>query len=364
MKFRFAIISDPHVAVSQTIDYNATRFSVVEASILALEKVFSHLEQLEIDFLLLPGDLTQDGELDNHSWLQQRLGKLPFPAYVVPGNHDVPNLDPTNGRIGFNQFPHYYHHHGYSQPNQLYYTHEILPGVQLIGLNSNQFNQQGKQLGCLDSEQLTWLENLLPQLKEQLILVMVHHNVIEHLPGQANHELGKRYMLDNANLLLRMLTNAGCQLIFTGHLHVQDVAYSNNIYEITTGSLVSYPHPYRIIDIERQPHGNINLNLNSYRVNQVEGWDNLAEISRQRIGDRSFGFMMKLLTSSPLDISPAEAEKLVPDLRYFWADIAHGDNLFDFPHFSASIRSYFEKFGAIKPDGTPHLIDNRTTLYL
>ncbi|ACK67776.1 metallophosphoesterase [Rippkaea orientalis PCC 8801] len=364
MNFRFAIISDPHVAVPQTIDLHSTRFSVVEISLLALEQVFSHLEQLDIDFLLLPGDLTQDGELDNHRWLQQRLAALPFPVYVVPGNHDIPSLQPNQQTLGFHQFPDYYYHQSYRNLNQLYYTCEVLPGVQLIGLNSTQFNQQGKQIGCLDENQLAWLEQLLPQLKDQFIFVMVHHNVIEHLPGQANHELGKRYMLDNANLLLNLLKESGCQLIFTGHLHVQDIAYSNNIYEITTGSLVSYPHPYRIIEVEHKQHKNIRLNVTSHRVNEVPGWDNLAKISRERLGDRSFGFMMKLLTSSPLNVPVTEAEKLAPHLRYFWADIAHGDSLFDFPHFPASIRHYFQQFGAIKPDGTPHLIDNHTTLYL
>ena len=48
-----------------------------------------------------------------------------------------------------------------------------------------------------------------------------------------------------------LLENTGCRLILTGHLHIQDIAYHNNIYEITTGSLVSYPHPYRIIEVER-----------------------------------------------------------------------------------------------------------------
>lgn len=364
MNFRFAIISDPHVAVPHTIDHDPTRFSVIEVGILVLEKVFSHLEQLDLDFLLIPGDLTQDGEHDNHSWLQQRLATLPFPAYVVPGNHDVPTLHPTKSNIGFREFPNYYRPHGYSSGHQLYYTCEVLPGVQLIGLNSNQFNGEGKQLGCLDEEQLTWLEELLPQLKDQFILVMVHHNVIEHLPEQAIHPLGKRYMLNNASLLLKMLEEAGCQLIFTGHLHVQDIAYHNNIYEITTGSLVSYPHPYRLVEVQEKPQGNISLMINSHRVNRVSGWENLTEISRQRLGDRSFPFMMKLLTDSPYGVSVTEAEQLVPHLRYFWADIAEGDNLFEFPEFPLEIRRYFQQFGAVKPDGTPALIDNHALLDL
>ena len=41
----------------------------------------------------------------------------------------------------------------------------LLPGVQLIGLNSNQFDESGNQLGRLDEQQLVWLEQVLAQSK-------------------------------------------------------------------------------------------------------------------------------------------------------------------------------------------------------
>nr|WP_198648949.1 metallophosphoesterase [Cyanothece sp. BG0011] len=363
MNFRFAIISDPHVAVPHTVPNHSHRFHLVEVSILALEKVLNHLEQLNLDFLLLPGDLTQDGEIDNHDWLVKRLNALPFPVFVVPGNHDVPSLQPTENKIGLHQFPSYYNHFGYEN-QQLYYTKEILPGVRIIGLNSNHFDEEERQLGYLDEEQLTWLEKLLPQVKDQLLLVMIHHNVIEHLPDQSDHPLGKRYMLGNASLLLKMLRSANCQLIFTGHLHVQDLAYDRGIYEITTGSLVSYPHPYRIIEVKRPPKGSLSLNITSHRVKSVPGWENLEAISRQWLGDRSFGFMVKLLTASPLKISIEEAEKFAPSLRDFWSDIAAGDGIFDFPDFPPEVRRYFQQFSAVKADGTPALMDNQAILNL
>ncbi len=363
MNFRFAIISDPHIAVSHTIQPHSNRFHLVEVSILALEKVLNHLEQLNLDFLLLPGDLTQDGEIDNHQWLVKRLQSLPFPVFVVPGNHDVLSIEPTENKIGLHQFPSYYNHFGYEN-QQLYYTQEILPGVRIIGLNSNHFDEEGRQLGYVDEQQLTWLEQLLPQVKDQLLLVMIHHNVIEHLPGQSNHVLGKRYMLDNASTLLKILKSAECQLIFTGHLHVQDIAYHQGIYEITTGSLVSYPHPYRVIEVKRPPNGSLSLNITSHRVKSVPGWENLETISRQWLGDRSFAFMVKLLTESPLQISLEEAENLAPSLRDFWADIAAGDGIFDFPDFPPHVRRYFQEFSAIKADGTPSLIDNQAILNL
>ncbi|HEY9634080.1 MAG TPA: metallophosphoesterase [Coleofasciculaceae cyanobacterium] len=364
LNFRFAVVSDLHIGLPHTIWDNPSRFHLVEVSIPALEHVLDHLTQQEIDFLLLPGDLTQHGERDNHAWLQERLSQLPFPVYVVPGNHDVPNLLPNEPSIGLKDFPYYYRQFGYDDSEQLYYTCEVLPGVQLIGLNSNQFDASGKQVGCLDEQQLAWLEQVLTQVQDKLVLVMIHHNVVEHLPGQADHPLGRRYMLDNASVLRKILKAAGVNLVFTGHLHVQDVAYHEGIYDITTGSLVSYPHPYRIVQLRTNDQGKRGLQIQSYRVSAVPGWENLPEMSRQWIGDRSYPFMLKLLTAEPLNLSLADAQQLVPSLRYFWADIAAGDPLFNFPDFFPAARRYFEAYSAITHDGKPAFIDNHTTLLL
>lgn len=364
LNFRFAVVSDPHVGLPHTIWDHPTRFHLVEVGIPALELIMQHLKQQKIDFLLLPGDLTQHGERDNHAWLQKQLSQLPFPVYVIPGNHDVPNLLPNEQAIGLNEFPNYYRQFGYENTQQLYYSREILPGVQLIGLNSNQFDQSGKQLGHLDETQFLWLEQELRECQDKLVLVMIHHNVVEHLPNQSRHPLGRRYMLDNAPSLLKLLNQAGVNLVFTGHLHVQDVAYQDGIYDITTGSLVSYPHPYRILELRTDDCGKNWLHIESHRVKSVPGWENLPTFSRELMGDRSGPFMLKLLTSEPLCLPIADAEKLAPSLRDFWANIADGDFIFNFPDFFPEARRYFEAFSAIGKDGKPALIDNHTTLLL
>lgn len=365
LNFRFAVVSDLHIALPHTISDHPSRFHLVEVSIPALEIVLENLEKLDLDFLLLPGDLTQDGEPDNHAWLAKRLLKLPFPVFVVPGNHDVLSLVSTGQNIGAKDFPYYYQQFGYKNPKQLYYTCEILPGVRLIGLNSNQFDDQGKQIGCLDEQQLAWLRQVLADIDDnELVLVMVHHNVVEHLPEQSQHQLGRRYMLKNAPLLLEILRDSGVNLVFTGHLHVQDIACDRNVFDITTGSLVSYPHPYRILDFRTDKEGRKSLQIDSPRVESVPNYPMLSQKSREWMGDRSVPFMLKLLTDAPLNLPIAEAEKLVPNLRYFWADIANGDALFDFSEFPPAVKRYFESFGAIATDGTPKLIDNSTILFI
>lgn len=199
LNFRFAIVSDPHVALPHTIENSKSPFHLIEISIPALELVFERLAQAnaKIDFLLLTGDLTHHGEPDNHAWLASRLVRLPFPVYVIPGNHDIPVLKSNHQSIGWTEFGHYYQKSGYENPESLYYTCEMLPGVRLIALNSNIFDAQGNQLGRLDEAQLQWLEDVLIRANahQELVLVMVHHNVVEHLPDQSNHAMGRRYML-------------------------------------------------------------------------------------------------------------------------------------------------------------------------
>ncbi|MDX2270890.1 MAG: metallophosphoesterase [Cyanobacteriota bacterium] len=369
LDFRFGIISDLHIALPHTVWDHPSRFHLVEVSIPALEIVLAELAELDLDFLLLPGDLTQHGEPDNHTWLAERLHQLPYPVYVVPGNHDIPCLKNNGHSIGVNDFTHYYQPFGYQDLTQLYYTCSLLPHVRLIGLNSNQFDPQGRLFGGLDQQQLIWLENALQEASEELILVMVHHNVVEHLRGQSQHGWGRRYMIKNASELIRILQRYGVQLVFTGHLHIQNIACRKGVYDITTGSLVSYPHPYRILRVTGDRHhssGAWQIHIQSRRVEAVEEWPNLQHFSREWMANRSTPLMEQFLAADPLNFSGEQARTFAPHLRYLWADIAAGDAHLWFPEFPLAARHYLEKMNrsvSCDPD-IPITSDNQTTLSL
>ncbi|BAQ61173.1 lipoprotein precursor [Geminocystis sp. NIES-3708] len=359
MNVRFAVASDLHIALPETIDNNANRFHLTQFSIPALEVVLEHLSTLNLDFLLLPGDLTQDGEKVNHRWLQAKLATLPYRVYVIPGNHDVPSFQGNDKTIAFDDFPYYYQQFGYKNTKLLDYTCEIAEGLQLVALNSNQFNSEEKQLGCLTDNQFIWLEETLSNVTDKLVFLMIHHNVIEHLPQQSDHILGQRYMLDNAPRLLSILEKYGVKFIFTGHLHIQDISTYKGIYEITTGSLITYPHPYRILELKDNQ-----LIIESYRITQLPNMENLGNFSQKWTSERSFSFMMTMLTSPPLNLPLTDAQKYAPLLKHFWADIAHGDKTFNFPELPPLINQYFQQFGAIDSDGKPRLIDNNAKINL
>ncbi len=353
---RFGIISDPHITLPQTMWHHPQRFHLVEWSIPAFETALAHLLALGIEFLLLPGDLTQHGERENHQWLSDRLQQLPIPAYVIPGNHDVPTIE------ALADFSSFYRAFGYeNRPHPLCYSTLIAEGIRLIGLNSNCFSPAGEQLGVLEPEQLAWLEQELVQHRSDLIWLMIHHNLVPHLPGQEDSALGRRYMLTNAHELLQLLESNGVKVAFTGHLHVQDVAYHDRygVYDITTGSTVSFPHPYRLLTYEYEDDPKLGcLHIESFRIKSIPGCDNLQHFSREWMGDRSGGFLRKLLTHAPLHLSEAHSEQFLPHLRYLWADIADGDAKFEFPDFPGEVRSFLESF-TDRPPG-----DNNCTLRL
>lgn len=364
-RFRFAIVSDPHIALPATIPDHPHRFHLVEVSIPGLEQILAELETQSLDFLLLPGDLTQHGEWENHQWLVDRLRQLPFPAYVVPGNHDIIARESCDRAIGLADFPRLYQDFGYRDGKTLHYHQEILPGVHLVGLNSNAYDAEGNQLkvGHLSEDQLLWLEDLLPNIQDDLVMVMLHHNVLEHLSGQAESPLGQRYMLHNREALLSRLQAAQVPLLFTGHLHVQDIARQGSLCEVLTGSLVSYPHPYRIVEIERRGDGEFQMAVQSHRLEAVAPWDDLQAMSYQWMCDRAVGFMAKFLMGPPLNIAPAEAEAIAPSLSHFWPTVAAGDPQFDFSHLPTHLRDRFDRFNAVDADGQPETLDNHATLH-
>ncbi|EDX86134.1 Ser/Thr protein phosphatase family protein [Synechococcus sp. PCC 7335] len=373
LNFKFAVVSDLHIALPHTIWDAPNRFHLVEVSIPAFEQILDQLVADRPDFLLLPGDLVQHGERDNHQWLANRLAQLPFPVYVVPGNHDVPrkertlaNNNQTISRVALTDFPQIYRQFGYTDSKQLYYQQEILPGVHLIGLNSNTFDESGEQIGTgfIDEEQFSWLDAQLKKLAGKFVMVMVHHNVLEHLPNQAKSKLGQRYMIKNAPKLVSRLQAAKVPLAFTGHLHVQDIAKSGNFYAITTGSLVSYPHPYRLMSVSTNAQGLRQVNIETRRVESLADWPTLQQTSKQWMGDRSFPFILRLMTDPPLSLSPEQAESYAPYVKDFWATVAAGDAWFDYKKLPEKVQRYFRRFNAVGEDGKEKFIDNNAVLLL
>ena len=77
----------------------------------------------------------------------------------------------------------------------------------------------------------------------------MHHNLVNILMRRPRLRLLTWWT--KAAEVRKALMEAGVRVVFTGHFHIQDVAKDYNetrtdsIYDVSTGSTVTYPCPFR-----------------------------------------------------------------------------------------------------------------------
>ncbi|MFP4668219.1 MAG: metallophosphoesterase family protein [Desulfobacterales bacterium] len=237
-----------------------------------LDSAISKIRREKADFILICGDTTKDGEKINHLRFAEKIRDLHSSAkiYVVPGNHDVANgvacrytpegTEPVEN-VSPEEFREIYSDFGYSgalqsDPSSLSYVAEPVEGLWVLALDSCLWreNEPGRHPvtdGRFSEDSLTWIEDILikAKKKEKAVIAFMHHGLMEHYP--ANEKYYGEYVVDNSDTVTRLLAGYGVRLVFTGHFHAQDITAKQTkqpegrIFDIETGSLITYPCPYR-----------------------------------------------------------------------------------------------------------------------
>jgi len=241
------------------------------------------------DILLVNGDETKDGEYVSHiavSNLLARVAATGTMVFVIPGNHDVNNANAMSfdgsiatpvANVTPEQFSAIYAPFGYNtattvarDPNSLAYVVEPVAGLWILCLDSCQYTGgQNPTEGSFTAQRLSWITNELAQAQAsgKVVIGMMHHGLLEHFTGQKT--LFSEYVVDNYQTVASLFASYGMKLVFTGHFHAQDIVQGtfngNTIYDIETGSTVTYPCPYRVIDLQ----ANGQLVINSHRISSI-----------------------------------------------------------------------------------------------
>ena len=85
------------------------------------------------------------------------------------------------------------------------------------------------------------------------VIAMMHHPLIPHVTNA--EKLVSTYVVNDHDYIRQALIEAGIKVIFTGHFHTSDIAKDFNdgltkeIYDVNTGSLISYPCDYREVTV-------------------------------------------------------------------------------------------------------------------
>ena len=289
------VMSDIHVMSPQLLVKEGSAFSsylnsdpkLLEYSGEVLEQLVAEAVKRKPDLVLIPGDLTKDGELVSHQLVVSILTPLRtagIPVIVVPGNHDIDNPEGyyfdgdekrSAERTSPEQFKQLYADFGYNQayatdPASLSFVCEPLEGLVLLCLDTNmyEFNEYLDRGGKRDYNQtagrlrpatITWAlaEADKARAAGKQVVLMEHHNIVQHHDAQA--KIQSEYIIEDYTSVSQQMARHGVHLAFTGHTHLQDIAAyhyydalkvrNDSIVDVSTGSTISYPNPWRTIRV-------------------------------------------------------------------------------------------------------------------
>lgn len=230
-----------------------------------IDAAFEKIAESDTDFVLIAGDVSNDGEMVSHLEFREKLYKLSEKkkVYLITATHDWCNdLNPRryDGDHVYNdvptmtakELPEFYKDFGPKDAISSFTTHigtcsyvvQLNENVRLLALNDdkNENNHAG-----FTEEHFCWIEEQLAKAKADgcLMIGMEHHLLIPHVSPLITG--GSTCVADREYVASR-LADAGLRYMFVGHSHIQNTdsfksARGNIITEVNVGSLVGYPAP-------------------------------------------------------------------------------------------------------------------------
>lgn len=220
-----------------------------------------------VDIVLIPGDLSKNGELESHKSFIKELDKLKASGkkiFVITAGHDYG--EKSRAFVGdkcidvegtdFGSLREMYADYGYSQAlavddSTLSYIAQIAPQVRLLAINCD---GEGNPKGEVDERLEGWIKIQLDEAKKDgcSVLAMCHYPMIPSVPV---FDLVGDAKLKNWRRTASLLADNGVEFILTGHMHIQSIneyvsENGNKIIDICTACLVGSPAKYRKISVD------------------------------------------------------------------------------------------------------------------
>lgn len=284
---KIAAISDVHLYDAQTLgsdsgegtalaEYLSSDRKMLIQSEAILDAALDSIKTSGVDYLLISGDLTKDGEKVNHELLASKLAEVEekgIQVFVIDGNHDISNSDAVKfsgsttekvETVNTSDFKSIYNNFGYSEAvavdsDSLSYAVNLGKNYRLIVMDSCKYNNDKENpsqetSGEITESRMSWIKAQISDAISagKIPVGMMHHGLVEHIPDiQAS--IFSEYLEDNYKTTRETLSSAGMNLVFTGHFHSQDIASATvngkKFYDVETGSLVTSPCPVRYVTL-------------------------------------------------------------------------------------------------------------------
>ena len=258
---RIMVIADPHVYAPSLTDYGQAfeqmmtgQRKMIDQSAATWQALMDTALWYRPDLLLIPGDLTKDAEIESHQLVVSSLNTLQeagIKTLLIPGNHDIggnayaymgeekTSIESLSDESWESTYSLVYEQATAKDPASHSYVAEPLQGVTVLGIDGSHNN------AGMDSA----VE------KGNMIIAMCHWQLMDHFDMQG--QLEAACQLKNAAAVRDSLMHHGVRFVLTGHFHVNSITTwrdttgltTDSIVEISTGSPITYPCPYRWLTV-------------------------------------------------------------------------------------------------------------------
>lgn len=248
-------------------EYMKTEAFYLKESSTINKAVFKKLkEDKETEIIIIPGDLSKDGEYESHKSLIKELNDLKEAGkkiFVLTAGHDYNEFGRSYKNdefvkakgTQFKELYDLYYEFGYKQAlsvdeETLSYIAEIAENTRLLALNCDSKNETK---GTIYERLLNWAKEQLDNAQKvgARVIAMCHYPVIPSVPV---FDLVGDAHVKNWREIATFLADNGVELVLTGHMHIQSInefvtENGNKIYDICTATTVGTPGKYRKIEI-------------------------------------------------------------------------------------------------------------------
>lgn len=356
-----SVLSDPHYFAQENIDDLDKCKEVCEKTMstshladaitrTALKMFAAKAAAGELDYLIIPGDLTKNGDYVSHTKLASVLEAFEketgVEVIVINGNHDINNhraeffrngkFEKGNRITTPEEFREIYKNLGYDlavaeftppageKAGGLSYVAQLKNGYRIVALDGGIYTADVTSDGTDDQETagkyteatFNWAVEQIKDSKEKgySVLGLTHFGLVPHY-GEAQLATLTAFLIEDSEYVSECFADAGMQYVFTGHLHCLDVSEhvsdnGNIMYDIATSSSLNYPNLVRTVKLDNTVSGELKADIKTHSVDELEPvvWNGITY--PQPLADTTLG----------INFTGSDAKGLVMDLVSYYVE--------------------------------------------